>query len=90
VTLADLGQAKRIEVGKKTPSSSTVPALLLTSRPRETSAFRSKKPRATDEKLQERVEIGWRCCGDQGWRCHQVEMKRKSPRGRRTARHALL
>jgi len=33
VTLADLGSAKRIEVGKKTPSSSTVLARRLTSKP---------------------------------------------------------
>jgi chaperonin GroEL len=44
--LKDLGQAKRIEVSRKTPSSSTVPAKPLRSKPASSrSASRSTKPR---------------------------------------------
>jgi chaperonin GroEL len=48
VTLADLGTAKRVEVGKENTSSSTAPALLTTSRPASNKcACRSKKQRLT-------------------------------------------
>jgi chaperonin GroEL len=59
VTLADLGQAKRIEVGKKTPSSSTVPALLLTS----SRVKQVRSDRRSLERLMKNCKSAWKLAG---------------------------
>jgi chaperonin GroEL len=80
VTLADLGQAKRIEVGKKTPSSSTVPCCCMTSA--RVKQVRVQIEEATSdydrEKLQERVANWLAVQPDHVGAATEVEMKEKS------------
>jgi hypothetical protein len=65
---------------KKTPSSSTVPVLLLTSaRVKQVRVQIEEASSDYDrEKLQERVAAGWRCC-QITWRCHRSRNEREKP-----------
>lgn len=91
-TLNDLGQAKRIEIGKENTIiiDGAGDAGAIEGRVKQ---IRAQIEEATSdydrEKLQERVaKLAGGVCRDQGWRCHRSRNEGKEgPRGRRPARH---
>jgi chaperonin GroEL (HSP60 family) len=91
-TLKDLGQAKRIEVGKENTtlidgagSEDTIKGRVKQIRAQIEEATRLRQGKAAGA----RGQAGRRRCADQGWRRHRSRNEGKEgPRRRRAARHA--
>jgi chaperonin GroEL len=94
VTLADLGQAKRIEVGKENTTIIDGAGKLRHRSPRQADPHpdrRSHQRLRPRKAARARGQAGRRRGRDQGRRCHRSRNEGKEgPRGRRPARPALL
>lgn len=90
-TLNDLGQAKRVEIGKENTTiiDGAGDARNIEARVKQVRAQIEEATSDYDrEKLQERVAAGRRRGSDQGWRGHRSRNEGKEgPRGRRPARY---